>query len=109
MAARGPNRFLVSNGLSTMGYALPAAIGAKMARPDVPVVCFIGDGGMGMVVSELETAARLGLPVVVVVLADEAMSLIHLSKNWLATHPTGRCWGQRTGARLPRVSGRAAW
>ncbi|MBS1251260.1 MAG: Acetolactate synthase [Anaerolineales bacterium] len=91
--ARGPNRFLISNGLSTMGYALPAAIGAKMARPDVPVVCFIGDGGMGMVVSELETAARLQLPIVAVVLADQAMSLIQLKQEMAGYPPTGTLLG----------------
>ncbi|TFG67600.1 MAG: thiamine pyrophosphate-binding protein, partial [Anaerolineales bacterium] len=78
--ARCPNRFLLSNGISTMGYALPAALGAKLACPDLPVVCFTGDGGMGMVCSALETAVRECLPVVVVVLADEAMSLIRLKQ-----------------------------
>jgi len=84
-----PNRFLISNGLSTMGYALPAAIGAKVARPDLPVVCFIGDGGMGMVVSELETLSRMNLSVVVVVLADQAMSLIRLKQELVGYSPTG--------------------
>ncbi len=87
--ARTPNRFLVSNGLSTMGYALPAAIGAKIARPELPAVCFIGDGGMGMVISELETAARLCLPIVAVVLADQAMSLIRLKQEMAGYPPTG--------------------
>jgi acetolactate synthase-1/2/3 large subunit len=44
-----------------MGYALPAAIGAKLARPEVPVLAFAGDGGFAMTMSELETAVRLGL------------------------------------------------
>lgn len=44
-----------------MGYALPAAIGAKMARPDHPAVAFAGDGGFAMTMSEIETAVRLGL------------------------------------------------
>ncbi|NOZ29956.1 MAG: thiamine pyrophosphate-binding protein [Chloroflexi bacterium] len=87
--ARMPNRFLVSNGLSIMGYALPAAIGAKIAEPETPVVCFTGDGGMGMVASELETAARLRLPVIVVVLADQAMSLIRLKQEAAGYEPVG--------------------
>lgn len=91
--ARGPNRFLISNGLSTMGYALPAAIGAKMARPDCPVVCFTGDGGLGMVISEIETAARLRLPVVTVVLADQSMSLIRLKQEMAGHSPTGTLLG----------------
>ena len=91
--ARSPNRFLISNGLSTMGYALPAAIGAKMARPDLPVVCFSGDGGLGMVVSELETAARLRLSLVAIVLADQAMSLIRLKQEMAGHPPTGTLLG----------------
>ena len=87
--ARMPNRFLVSNGLSIMGYALPAAIGAKAAEPETPVVCFTGDGGMGMVASELETAARLRLPIIAVVLADQAMSLIRLKQEAAGYKPVG--------------------
>jgi acetolactate synthase I/II/III large subunit len=44
-----------------MGYALPAAVGAKLARPDQPVIAFAGDGGFAMTMSEIETAVRLGL------------------------------------------------
>ena len=91
--ARSPNRFLLSNGLSTMGYALPAAIGAKLARPDLPVVCFAGDGGLGMVDSALETAVRLKLAIVVVVLADEAMSLIRLKQIASGNKPIGTLMG----------------
>ena len=46
---------LISSGLATMGFALPAAISAAIARPDRRVVCFVGDGGLGMTVAELET------------------------------------------------------
>ncbi|TFG73124.1 MAG: thiamine pyrophosphate-binding protein, partial [Anaerolineales bacterium] len=77
----------------TMGYALPAALGAKLARPDLPVVCFTGDGGMGMVCSALETAVREQLPIVVVVLADEAMSLIRLKQLATGNKPIGTLIG----------------
>ena len=50
-----------------MGYGLPAAIGSKLARPDVPVVCLAGDGGYMMTFQELETAVRLGTPVISIV------------------------------------------
>jgi acetolactate synthase-1/2/3 large subunit len=57
-------------------YALPAAIAASLARPGRPVVCFTGDGGLGMCLGELETLRRLGLPVTIVVFNDARLSLI---------------------------------
>jgi acetolactate synthase-1/2/3 large subunit len=71
-----PNRFLVSNGLSSMGYGLPGAMGAALALPGQPVVCLTGDAGLAMVLGELAVLARLRLPVVVVVLNDGAIDLI---------------------------------
>ncbi|HEX9922986.1 MAG TPA: thiamine pyrophosphate-binding protein [Anaerolineae bacterium] len=71
-----PNRFLVSNGLSCMGFALPAAIAGSLALPDQPVVCLIGDGGLAMVMGELGLLTRLQLPVIVVVFNDAALDLI---------------------------------
>ena len=73
-----PGTFLTSNGLSAMGYGLPAAIGAKLACPDQPVVAVVGDGGFAMTSQELETAARLGAPIIVIVVADTTLSLIGL-------------------------------
>ena len=58
--AYAPRTFFVSNGLSSMGYGLPAAIGLKLAHPDTAVACVLGDGGFAMSLAELETAARLG-------------------------------------------------
>ncbi len=74
--AFAPRTFFVSNGLSSMGYGLPAAIGLKLAHRDRAVACVLGDGGFAMSVAELETAARLGLAFTVVVLADEALQQI---------------------------------
>ena len=54
-------------GFGTLGYALSAAIGAKLARPDLPLICLIGDGGLQFTLSELGTLEELGLPMVVVV------------------------------------------
>jgi acetolactate synthase I/II/III large subunit len=74
-----PRGLLISNGLATMGYALPAAIGAALAG--ARVVCLTGDGGLGMVLAELETLARLALPVTVVVFNDAALSLIEIKQG----------------------------
>jgi acetolactate synthase-1/2/3 large subunit len=71
-----PGTLLISNGLATMGFALPAAIAAALVEPERHVVCFTGDGGLGMTLAELETLARLDLPVVVVVFNDSTLSLI---------------------------------
>jgi len=72
---------LISNGLATMGFSLPAAVGAALARPGRRVVCFVGDGGLGMVLAELETLARLRLDITVVVLNDAALTLIRLKQQ----------------------------
>ncbi|HEX6024393.1 MAG TPA: 5-guanidino-2-oxopentanoate decarboxylase [Solirubrobacter sp.] len=60
-------RFIYPTGYATLGYALPAAIGAKLAAPDRRVIALIGDGGLLFTVAELATAAELGLPLPVVV------------------------------------------
>ena len=65
----------------TLGYAFPAAIGAKIAHPDKPVVCFAGDGGFMMGVSELATAMMYGVNVVTVVVNDGALTAIKGSQQ----------------------------
>lgn len=76
-----PHDVLISNGLATMGFALPAALGAAAAEPDRRVVCLTGDGGLGMVLAELETLARQGSRVVVVVFNDARLSLIEIKQG----------------------------
>jgi thiamine pyrophosphate-dependent acetolactate synthase large subunit-like protein len=61
------SRFLFPTGFGTLGYALPAAIGAKLARPERRVAALLGDGGIMFTVAELATAAQLGVPLPVVV------------------------------------------
>jgi acetolactate synthase-1/2/3 large subunit len=78
--ALAPGELLISNGLATMGFALPAAIAAQLVHPERRVVCFTGDGGLMMVVAELETVARLRLPIVIVVFNDAALSLIEVKQ-----------------------------
>ncbi len=76
-----PFDLLISNGLATMGFALPAAIGAALAYPDRPVLALCGDGGLSMTMAELETIARLDLPITVVVFNDSALSLIAVKQQ----------------------------
>ena len=76
-----PGEALISSGLATMGFALPAAIAASHTYPERRVVCLTGDGGLGMALAELETAARYALPVLVVVFNDAALSLIEIKQQ----------------------------
>ncbi len=71
-----PHTYLVANGLSPMGYGLPAAIAASRLRPETPVICLTGDGGLAMAMGELGLLAELAAPVAVVVLRDDALDLI---------------------------------
>ncbi len=93
--AENPNDVLKSNGLSTMGYALPAAIASSLEQPDLPVIAFTGDGGLMMCLSELSTMARLGCDVLVVVLNDAALSLIDVKQQ--------RRQAPSSGVRYPAV------
>ena len=71
-----PNRLLQQNGLCSMGYGLPAAIAAKLTRPEATVAALIGDGGLWMTLGELGTAAELGLDLVLVYFSDQSLALI---------------------------------
>ena len=79
--SRYPETFWMSNGLSGMAYGLGAAIGAKLARPDAPVLAAVGDGGFSMNCQELETAGRVGTPFVTVVLEDASYALIKMAQE----------------------------
>lgn len=71
-----PNTFLLDNALATMGAGLPSAIMAKMLQPDRNVLAVVGDGGFMMNSQELETALRYELPLVVLILNDNAFGFI---------------------------------
>ena len=75
-----PNSVLISNGLATMGFALPAAIGAALLDKTQPVVAFTGDGGLLMCLGELRTAAREAVRVRVIVFDDNFLSLIRIKQ-----------------------------
>jgi acetolactate synthase-1/2/3 large subunit len=76
-----PLSYLTSSGLGTMGVAIPIAIAAKLVRPRQPVVALTGDGGFLMRVSELETARRASVPIVVVVFNDGCLNLIKMKQD----------------------------
>ncbi|MDR9381349.1 MAG: biosynthetic-type acetolactate synthase large subunit [Natronomonas sp.] len=71
-----PRTWVTSHGLGTMGYGLPAAIGAKLAAPEQDVVCFDGDGSFLMTCQELSVAVRENLDITVVVLNNSAIGMV---------------------------------
>lgn len=71
-----PNTYLVANGLSPMGYGLPAAVAAALVDPTRPVVCLTGDGGLLMALGEMRLLSDLQAPLAVVVFRDDAFDLI---------------------------------
>jgi len=72
----GPRRFITSGGLGTMGFGLPAAMGAKVARPDELVVCLSGDGSIQMNMQELSTCTAEGIDVKVVVMNNGFLGMV---------------------------------
>jgi acetolactate synthase-1/2/3 large subunit len=79
----------MSNGLSGMGYGIPAAIAAKLVYPDRPVMAVVGDGGMLMMTHDLVLIRELGLPIIIVVLADNSLSLIRVAQERRGYPPCG--------------------
>jgi acetolactate synthase-1/2/3 large subunit len=78
--AHEPRTFLITNGWSSMGFGLPAAIAARLARPERPVVALIGDGCFQMTCGEVAVARRLGVALPIVVLDDGWLSLIQVKQ-----------------------------
>jgi len=74
-----PGTFLMSNGLSGMGFGLPAAIAAQLVYPKRRVLAVVGDGGMLMMIHDLALIRELNLPILIVVCRDASLSLIRLS------------------------------
>src|SRR6185437_7367616 len=71
-----PRTFITSGGLETMGYGVPAAIGAKAARPDATVICIDGDGCFQMTQQELATAVSENLPIVTVIINNGYLGMV---------------------------------
>ena len=93
-----PHTALATNGWSSMGYGMPAAYAAKLARPDRTVVGVVGDGCFQMTAGELATARRLRLPVPVVVLNDGWLSLMKVKQERSEYGPSGAFLGEQPEA-----------
>lgn len=76
-----PEKLLMTNGWSSMGFGVPAAIAAKLCHPDLPVACLTGDGGFRMMAGEMATAKQLNLSIVFVVIKDNSLSLIRIKQG----------------------------
>ena len=84
-----PGTFFMSNGLSGMGFGVPAAIAAQLTNPDRAVMAVVGDGGMLMMVHDLVMIRELGLPIAIVVLKDNSLSLIRVAQERRGYPPCG--------------------
>jgi acetolactate synthase-1/2/3 large subunit len=89
-----PCGVLVSNGLATMGFAVPAAIGAALLDTSRPTLAFTGDGGLLMCLGELRTAARENLPLRIIVFDDGELSLIKIKQLRRGYRPDGVTIGE---------------
>ena len=78
---RAPRTFLSSGGMGTMGFGLPAAMGAALGKPGVPIVCISGDGSIQMNMQELATCAIHKIPVKIVVLNNSCLGLVRQSQE----------------------------
>ena len=104
-----PFGVLKSNGLSSMGFALPAAIASSLEQPNVPVVAITGDGGMAMCVGELATARRAGGKIVCVVLNDASLSLIDIKQQRRQQASIGVTYPQSNFAAVAEGFGCRGW
>src|SRR5262249_50553191 len=96
-----PRTFLITNGWSSMGFGLPAAIAAKLASPDRPVIALVGDGCFQMTCGEVAVARRLGLSLPIVVLDDGWVSLIQVKQVRRRVGVYGTALGEQAHADPP--------
>jgi acetolactate synthase-1/2/3 large subunit len=98
--SHAPGDFLITNGWSSMGFGIPAAVAAKLARPQLPVLCILGDGCFQMTCGEVAVAQRLGLALPILVLDDGWLTLIELKqqKRKLPVYGTEVLRGERRDA-----------
>jgi acetolactate synthase-1/2/3 large subunit len=99
--ATAPRSVLITNGLSAMGFGVPAAIAAKLVYPDRPVLAMVGDGGFAMTATELRIAADLGAPITVVVFVDGSLNRIELRQQLMGMPATATRLG---GTDLPALA-----
>ena len=89
-----PRQMLQSSGLCTMACAVPLAAGAKMGRPEAPVLAFVGDAGLEMGAGELATLRAQKLPIVICVLVDDCLSLIEMKQRSAGRPSLGVAFGE---------------
>lgn len=107
-----PNTCLISNGLSTMGFALPGALAAHLVHPDRKVLASVGDGALLMNSQEIETAVRENIPLTVLVWVDDSYGLIEWKmdlelgrhSNVTFNNPDLVRYAESSGARGYRIS-----
>jgi acetolactate synthase-1/2/3 large subunit len=95
-----PRDLLISNGLASMGFALPAGIAAALHDPARGAIAFTGDGGLMMVAGELATAADAGAKLLTVVFNDAALSLIDIKQQSRQLPPAGVRWARPDFAKV---------
>ena len=100
-----PGTFLMSNGLSGMGFGLPAGIAAQLVYPMKPVIVVVGDGGMLMMLHNLVLVRELKLPLIVFVFSDGSLSLIRVSAEHRGFLPYGVDFGPPDFAALAQIFG----
>ena len=100
-----PRSLVQSTGLCTMGCALPLALGHKIAAPDRPAVCFIGDACLEMTLGEFATLRDSALPIVIVVFVDRSLSLIELKQRRSGMQNAGVDFERTDFAALARLYG----
>jgi acetolactate synthase-1/2/3 large subunit len=100
-----PHDLLISNGLATMGFALPAAIAAALHEPSRPAIAFTGDGGLAMCLGELATATSVGARIVVIVFNDDGLSLISAKRGARSLPADSMSWPHADFAAVMRGFG----
>jgi len=96
-----PRTHITSGSFSSMGFALPAAIGAKLAKPDAPVVCIIGDGDFMMCMQELAVCTMYDIPVVFLILNNSGYISIRDGQNYLIGRQVGSEFNHHNGDGRP--------
>ena len=104
-----PNTLLLDNALATMGAGLPSAMAAKLVNPDKPVIAVCGDGGFMMNSQEMETAVRLGLHIIVLVLRDDAYGMIKWKQAHMHFADYGLDYGNPDFVAYARSYGAKGW
>ena len=107
--AREPLDVLISNGLASMGFALPAAIAAALHDPQRGAVAMTGDGGLLMCLGELKTAAALDANLTVIVFNDARLSLIDIKREERQMRDLGLSWEAPDFAQVAQGFGFTAW